>query len=654
MRKPLVGFAAFCALITTWPMALSAGPGPRAPQPSFPSPPPPLPTPAEGELPPSQPSLPRPQAGPAGGQAEQILEGRMVSIHGLRQRAAWRWVGPSDQTPRQLWLPLEVLQGQLGFSSRTRLDGALELEWFGRSQIVPAAQQRSLADEVAVDVVPFLSPEGLSAQLEAGELRLQGPTPLLRRVRASAAAVGSRRLVLDLSGPAVVRTGDGRIWLAVEVPESVSQDLLRLGLTGQRAGAGWAFVASAVPQRVFTLGQPARVVIDLVAARASASAEASPAGRPGLDPRLQALLGSEVFWSQDLRSLGGRRLRLNSVRIDPQSSSLELRSLSRGTGMEGLTTLPLLARRYDALVAINGGYFNRVRRLPLGALRDQGRWLSGPILNRRVVAWDPGSLPRFGRLALQEWVSDGSGRQWPVGVVNSGYVQRGLARYTAEWGSLYRALAGTEQALALRDGIVQRRYERAALAMGVPLPPGEELLVARGGALLPWGLGERLQLMSRPSNDLGLAANVMGGGPLLLQGGRLVLDGLAEGFSPAFLQQGAPRTVIGSDGRYLWLLTLEGVDNEGPTLFETARFLQSAGLQDALNLDGGSSTGLVMGGRHTVKGRGVVSAVHNGLGLVPRAASPGASVAPAPSIRTPGPRGQDIPVQAGSAPPAGP
>jgi len=57
-------------------------------------------------------------------------------------------------------------------------------------------------------------------------------------------------------------------------------------------------------------------------------------------------------------------------------------------------------------------------------------------------------------------------------------------------------------------------------------------------------------------------------------------------------------------------------------LAETARLLRAAGLRDALNLDGGSSTGLVMGGRHTVRGRGVVSGVHNGLGLVPKAASP--------------------------------
>jgi len=95
----------------------------------------------------------------------------------------------------------------------------------------------------------------------------------------------------------------------------------------------------------------------------------------------------------------------------------------------------------------------------------------------------------------------------------------------------------------------------------------------------------------------------------------------AKRFSSGFLQQGAPRTVIGSDGRQLWLITLEGSTDAGPSLAEAATLLQQMGLQDALNLDGGSSTGLVMGGVLAVKGRGVAGSVHHGLGLVPGAAA---------------------------------
>lgn len=215
---------------------------------------------------------------------------------------------------------------------------------------------------------------------------------------------------------------------------------------------------------------------------------------------------------------------------------------------------------------------------------------------------------------------DAGGNRWPVSVVNSGYVQRGLSRYTADWGSTYRSLVDGENALLLRDGVVRARYGPDLLAAGIPLGSGDNLLVGRAGVIPPWAEGETLRLESRPSTAVGLATNVVGGGPLLLLGGRPVLDGSAEGFSAAFLSQGAPRTVIGSDGRQLWLITLEGIDDEGPTLQEATQLMAALGLRDALNLDGGSSTGLVMGGLHAVKGRGVVSAVHNGLGLVPRSA----------------------------------
>jgi hypothetical protein len=215
-------------------------------------------------------------------------------------------------------------------------------------------------------------------------------------------------------------------------------------------------------------------------------------------------------------------------------------------------------------------------------------------------------------------VSDRNGNRQPLVVVNSGYLQRGLSRYTADWGPVYRALSGNERALLVQGGRVQTAYGPQQLEQGVDLRPGDSLLVARGGVDLPWGPGDALNLVSRPSAELGAEPFVLGGGPLLLNGGEIVLDGPRESFSGAFLQQGAPRTVVASDGRQLWLITLEGRSDAGPSLIETARLLRQLGLQDALNLDGGSSTGLVMGGVMTVKGRGVAGSVHHGLGLVPR------------------------------------
>ncbi len=542
--------------------------------------------------------------------------GRGLSINGRVQQAAWLWVGNAGTSPSQLWLPLEVLQGQLGVSSRSGPDGSLDLEWFGRGLVVPAAAQRTLGDEVAVEVAGILRQNGVAVALRSDSLELRLPPVRLLGVR-SASQPAVQRVVLDLEGPAVLRSSEGSLELGLLTNPTLLRQLGEQGLVGRQAGNGLVLspARGGAPSKVFTLGNPARVVIDL-AATATSPAAGAPRESATIDPRLEALLGPQLRWDRIVRQVGSRRIRINAVRLDPRTSPLQLRTLSRPEGMEGLSSLPGLARRYDALVAINGGFFNRVRRLPLGALKDQGRWLSGPILNRGVVAWEPRSLPRFGRLELREWLTDERGSRWPVEFVNSGFVKRGLSRYTADWGPFYRALSGSESGILLRGGVVQTMLDASALARGIRLGPQDTLVVARAGAPLPGRRGETLELTSRPSSDLGTQPNLLGGGPLLLLDGRPVLNGAAEGFSSSFLSQGAPRTVIGSDGRFLWLVTLEGVDDAGPTLAQATLALREIGLRDALNLDGGSSTGLVMGGNHTVKGRGVGGSVHNALGLV--------------------------------------
>jgi len=550
--------------------------------------------------------------------ARQVSEGTRLWINGQTQAARWRWVDSGNHRPDELWLPLEVLQGQLGVSSRSRPDGSLDLEWFGQPLTVGPGAQVSLDDEVAVDVAPLLQALGVGAIKEGPQLRLRLPVAQLVQVR-TANQVGQRRVVLDLNGAAIVRTSEGRLELSIQSSPAQRSQLELLGLgsaasTAQTSASLQLQVAGGLkPTKVFTLGDPTRVVIDLPVATPPDNTDSSgPA--PAIDPRLQALLGRGIQWDRLVR----QGFRINAVRIDPRSAPVSLKPLTRPQGMEGLSSIQTLANARMALVAINGGYFNRVKRLPLGALKSEGQWLSGPILNRGVAAWEPRSLPRFGRLSLEEWVVGPNGSSYPVVTVNSGYVQRGISRYGAEWGPGYRALSGGETGLVLGAGLtVRQRYKSGDMEAGVSLRRGEILLVGRGGVDLPWPEGTQVSLTSQPSNDLGLAPFVIGGGPLLLQDGRIVLNGVAEAFSAGFLSQGAPRTVIASDGSQLWLMTFEGTSDSGPTLPETAQLLQSLGLRDALNLDGGSSTGLVMGGTLPVKGRGVVGAVNNGLGLIP-------------------------------------
>jgi hypothetical protein len=94
---------------------------------------------------------------------------------------------------------------------------------------------------------------------------------------------------------------------------------------------------------------------------------------------------------------------------------------------------------------------------------------------------------------------------------------------------------------------------------------------------------------------------VLAGFPALLAGGAWVGD-LEQGERPAFAAARHPRTAVGWDPerRRLWVVVADGRREgvvEGMTLPELAELFQALGARDALNLDGGGSSTMVVDGR---------------------------------------------------------
>jgi hypothetical protein len=101
---------------------------------------------------------------------------------------------------------------------------------------------------------------------------------------------------------------------------------------------------------------------------------------------------------------------------------------------------------------------------------------------------------------------------------------------------------------------------------------------------------------------------VLGPGPRLLRGGRVAVAASAEGFDPpqapaffrSFVAGRNARTLAGvrPDGKLL-LVTVDGRRpgwSVGMTLTEAARLMRSLGATDALNLDGGGSSTMIVRG----------------------------------------------------------
>ena len=77
----------------------------------------------------------------------------------------WRF---EPGTPGRLWLPLDLLEAELGAEAKRIAGGTLELSWFGQEQTVSPDEQISLDDEVAIEVAALLRGGGIRLQLEPG------------------------------------------------------------------------------------------------------------------------------------------------------------------------------------------------------------------------------------------------------------------------------------------------------------------------------------------------------------------------------------------------------------------------------------------------------------------------------------------------------
>lgn len=342
-----------------------------------------------------------------------------------------------------------------------------------------------------------------------------------------------------------------------------------------------------------------------------------------IDIQPEYMVEKDIFWSKDIRwqqkylPLGSDRFPVVWLEITPRSALTPI--LPSPQTQIGTAALIQTAGFWQANAAINGGFFNRNNKMPLGALRRDGVWLSSPILNRGAVAWNNQGQVVMNRLQLQETVITNRGERLPVDFVNSAFVQTGIARYTPEWASNYTPLSNNEIIIAVENNIVTGQLSPGeALTTAIPIPRNGYLLVFRKTppSGLPSGTQIRLESKTNPANFKDYP-HILGAGPLLIQNRQIVLDAASEGFSDAFIKQTASRSVIATtnQGNIILAAIHNRAGGAGATLAELAQLMQQLGAVDALNLDGGSSTALYLGGSLIDRPLSTAAPVHNGLGI---------------------------------------
>jgi exopolysaccharide biosynthesis protein len=302
---------------------------------------------------------------------------------------------------------------------------------------------------------------------------------------------------------------------------------------------------------------------------------------------------------------------INLLRIDPRQVRVRVaHALDEAVGLE---TTSSMAARYGAVAAVNAGFFRTAgtfRGDAAGLLSVDGQLLSEPINNRTAVCFvERGDRTEttFRRFRFSGVVEAGHKATHTVHGLNRQREKDELIVLTPEFHKTTLTTPDGIELVVRRGRVVEVRD-----GQGSTMIPTRGFVISAHGAARDWASkhlvrGSRARLsLALIDAETGLPyvqgpGYIVGGGPQLVRAGRVDILQEAEGISARFVNDRHPRTAIAKlDGGHLLIVTVDGRQpgvSVGMSLIELAQLLVEYGAQEAMNLDGGGSTTMVINGK---------------------------------------------------------
>ena len=271
-----------------------------------------------------------------------------------------------------------------------------------------------------------------------------------------------------------------------------------------------------------------------------------------------------------------------------------------------------MCARFGCIAAVNADFARVPTDQPVGAVVSAGRILRSPVGTHHQFSVGWGPLMSIGVLEWNARLVSSDLRELSIAGLNDRNVGTGVVIYTPAWGASLPVGANyTNLVVRLGGGVGELVPATTTPVELVELLTGvEQVALASGSAVLSATseAGLALQDLWQRANDgtasrhalvrvdLGPdAKDSVGGTPVLVRDGRAWVQNDGTGF----VSGRHPRTAVGWDaaGRVL-MVTVDGRQpghSIGMTLPELAGLLVGIGAVEALNLDGGGSTTMVVG-----------------------------------------------------------
>jgi len=518
-------------------------------------------------------------------------------------------------------LPLNFLQENLGMSVSAH-NGAQRLRYYNLTADFQIGQTKAAVNERATNlaVAPVVVENqiyvplhliteafGLSVDVarrydDRTALNVRGQSGLITNVRHSVAP-DKVRVVMDLDSPALFSVHRFLRAVTVDLAAVASpqfplpnvlpvSDVLVSQIDFISGAPGHTFASATyryrAPAVVFTLSEPFRIIIDC---------------QKIFEERLEQSIAPGITYRQIRRGTPDGPLMVYLTEVDWNNPHIEVEVAPAGEKMTSRQPVSAIAAWENAIVAINGGYFALPSGAPLGAVVRNREWVRLPSRGRsalgitadRKIVMD--NLNAVGMLTFNQTVSV------VAHDLNATREENRVIVYTPRWGDCV-SIGADDFALSVSGGKVREIY--SGKAGDVSIPKDGFTVVATGATKTSFAQiakDQPAELTFRTQPDFPNLLHVLGGGPRLVKGGQEFVTAEMEQFNTPPFQNDpakgrAPRTAVGvtREGKLL-LVVIDGRQpgfSIGATLWETARLLLDLGAVDALNLDGGGSSTMVV------------------------------------------------------------
>ncbi len=298
-------------------------------------------------------------------------------------------------------------------------------------------------------------------------------------------------------------------------------------------------------------------------------------------------------------------LSINIAEVDLNDKNTNVKLMNSENGLKTFQTVYKMAETNDAILAINGDFFNgkSTRGNTIGLSISEGELLTTTyyeneikdtfasfVLDEKDNAW----FDYFSNVITLK--NQKNKEEFLVGEYNkisSNYIYPVI--YTSEWGEY--SIGNVDNGIPLTEMLVRNNKVVEIREDGQPIEiPKNGYVVSTIGETATrmkgiFSKNNKVEISVEMGLDIDNVKMAVSGGAMLLVDGEI-----PEKFS-ADITGSHPRTAMGlsEDGETLYLITVDGRSDTsiGMTQKELAEFLKEKGIYNAMNLDGGGSTTMV-------------------------------------------------------------